>query len=463
MKRIVVVGVSLLLGWWWQSARLYAAEAEHGTTGDDRTESPYFFVEGALAGEESFPLKSTKVTATVSGIIANVLVKQTYQNTGAATLHARYVFPASTRAAIHGLTLRVGDKAVAARIKEREAADHEYEAAKREGKTAAKLDQERPNVFTMSVANVLPKDLVEVELSYTELLVPSEGVYEFVYPTVVGPRYAGGATAHPTAHAGFVSTPYLHAGQPAPGAFDIGVTISAGMPLGQVRSPSHAITLSHEGSSVARVALARTDGDSANRDFILDYRLSGPTIGAGLLLYEGARSGDDFFLLMVQPSAAVTPAEIPPREYVFVLDVSGSMHGFPLETAKRVLRDLIGHLRPTDTFNVVLFSGASHLLAPVSVAATRANIDRAIDVIDRQSGGGGTELESALRIHATRIELHPARDGGTFGCRSRHLHAEREDRDRQVQEAPVQLHLLLILRSSSIICARFAPRPHRPP
>jgi len=279
-----------------------------------------------------------------------------------------------------------------------------------EGKTATKLDQERPNVFTMSVANVLPKDHVEVELAYTELLVPSQGVYQFVYPTVVGPRYAGGATARPAASTAFVSTPYLHAGQPAPSAFDIGVTISAGMPLSEVRSPSHAITLSHEGTSVARVALARTDGDSASRDFILDYRLSGPTIGAGLLLYEGgparergagppsakATPAENFFLLMVQPPATVEPAQIPPREYVFVLDVSGSMHGFPLETAKRVLRDLIGHLRPTDTFNVVLFSGASYVMAPASLAATRANIDRAIDVIDRQSGGGGTELESAL-------------------------------------------------------------------
>jgi len=414
MKRIVVVGTSLLLGWWWASARLYAAEGGRRAGGDDRTESPYFFVEGALAGEESFPLKSTKVTATVSGVIANVLVKQTYENTGASTLHARYVFPASTRAAIHGLTLRVGDKVVAARIKEREAANQEFEAAKREGKTATKLDQERPNVFTMSVANVLPKDRVEVELAYTELLLPSEGVYELVYPTVVGPRYAGGATAHPATHTGFVSTPYFHAGQPTPGTFDIAVTISAGMPLGEVRSPSHAITLSHEGNSVARVALARTDGDSANRDFILDYRLSGPTIGAGLLLYEGGRATDkgsretspaagpatptdNFFLLMVQPPVTVAPAEIPAREYVFVLDVSGSMHGFPLETAKRVLRDLIGHLRPTDSFNVVLFSGASHVLAPASLPATRANMDRAVDVIDRQSGGGGTELESALR------------------------------------------------------------------
>ena len=399
MKRIVVVGLglSLLLGW--SSDRAVAGES-------DRTRSPYFFVEGATPGEESFPLKTTKVSAVVSGVIASVTVKQVYENTGSAPLHAKYVFPASTRAAVHGLTLRVGDKTVVARIKEREEANREFEAAKREGKTATKLDQERPNVFTMSVANVLPRDRVEVELAYTELLIPTEGVYQFVYPTVVGPRYAGDGATVPTAASPspWVSTPVLHAGQTTPASFDIAVAISAGMPIGEVRSSSHAITLSHDGNSVARVALAKADGEAGNRDFMLDYRVRGPSIGAGLLLYEAPQAAgtqvgrDNFFLLMVQPPAVVEPAAIPPREYIFVLDVSGSMNGFPLDTAKSVLRDLIGHLRPIDTFNVVLFSGDSQLMAPSSLSATPANIDRAIRVIDHQRGGGGTELEGALKM-----------------------------------------------------------------
>lgn len=128
----------------------------------DRTRWPYFFVEGAANGQEAFPLKSTQVNAAVSGVIANVTVIQVYENTGTQPLHARYVFPASTRAAVHGLTLRVGDKVVVARIKERAQADKEFEAAKREGKTATKLAQERPNVFTMSIANVMPKDLIYI-------------------------------------------------------------------------------------------------------------------------------------------------------------------------------------------------------------------------------------------------------------------------------------------------------------
>jgi Ca-activated chloride channel family protein len=388
MKRIVVVtvvGSALLFGRWSSPALAVVP--------DEATRSPYFRVEGGVPGHETFPLESTRVSAVVSGVIASVTVKQVYRNTGPTPLHARYVFPASTRAAVHGLTLRVGDKVVVARIKEREEASREFEAAQREGKTASKLDQERPNVFTMSVANVLPKDRVEVELAYTELLVPTEGVYQFVYPTVVGPRYAGGGPAgEVVGDAAWMAAPRLPAGLPTQASFDIDVVLSTGLPLGDVRSPSHPITLSHEGSSVARVALAKPDGRAGNRDFILDYRVSGPTIGTGLMLY------DNFFLLMVQPPAAVQAAEIVPREYIFVLDVSGSMNGFPLDTAKQVLRDLIGHLRPTDTFNVVLFSGASRLMAPASLPATAANIDRAVGVIERERGGGGTELEGALRI-----------------------------------------------------------------
>jgi Ca-activated chloride channel family protein len=143
---------------------------------------------------------------------------------------------------------------------------------------------------------------------------------------------------------------------------------------------------------LARVSL---DDDAGNRDFILDYRLSGREIQSGLMVFESEQG--DFFLLTVQPPERIAAADIPPREYIFVLDVSGSMHGFPLDTAKRVIKNLAGNLRPTDTFNVVLFSGASRLLSPVSLAANPQNVARALSVIAGERGGGGTELEAALR------------------------------------------------------------------
>src|SRR4030095_1526471 len=114
----------------------------------------------------------------------------TYRNEGSRPINASYVFPASTRAAVYAMRMRIGDQIVGGKIKEREAAQQEFDRAKAEGKSASLLEQERPNVFSMSLANVMPNDQIEIELRYTELLVPTDGVYEVVYPTVVGPRYA---------------------------------------------------------------------------------------------------------------------------------------------------------------------------------------------------------------------------------------------------------------------------------
>src|SRR5215475_1211764 len=158
-------------------------------TQDDKTLAPYFFVQGD-PNVDHLPLKDTHVQIDVSGVIADVEVRQTYRNEGSRPINARYVFPASTRAAVYSMRMRIGDQVVVAKIKKREKAQQEFEKAKQEGKSASLLEQNRPNVFSMSLANVMPGDQVEIELRYTELLAPTDGVYEVVFPTVVGPRYA---------------------------------------------------------------------------------------------------------------------------------------------------------------------------------------------------------------------------------------------------------------------------------
>ena len=139
------------------------------------------------------PLKETSADVSIAGVIARVQVHQLFENTGQIPIEAVYVFPASTRAAVHGVRMKIGDRVIEAKIDKRQAARESYEAARREGKRASLLEQERPNVFTMNVANIMPGDRIAVEMDYSEMLVPDEAVYEFVYPTVVGPRYAGGA------------------------------------------------------------------------------------------------------------------------------------------------------------------------------------------------------------------------------------------------------------------------------
>ena len=162
---------------------------------NDRSLAPYLTVVGETGsqGTERVPLKETTADVAIAGVIARVQVHQLFENTGRVPIEAVYVFPASTRAAVHGVRMKIGQRTIEARIDKKAAARESYEAARREGKRASLLEQERPNVFTMSVANIMPGDRIAVEMDYSEMLIPDEAIYEFVYPTVVGPRYTGGA------------------------------------------------------------------------------------------------------------------------------------------------------------------------------------------------------------------------------------------------------------------------------
>ena len=363
-------------------------------THEDKTLSPYFFVQGD-PNLDRLPLKDTSVQIDVSGVIADVTVVQTYRNEGTRPINARYVFPASTRAAVYGMRMKIGNQVIVAKIKEREKAQQEFEQAKQEGKSASLLEQNRPNVFSMNLANMMPEEQVEIELRYTELLAPTDGVYEVVFPTVVGPRYSSENESSSAKKTRWVKSPYFAEGKKPCSKLHISSRISAGVPIHELSCPSHQVFPQWQNPSVAQVALDDTDQFQGNRDFILRYRLAGEQIASGLLLYQG--QDENFFLYMAQPPARVANDEIPPREYIFVVDVSGSMEGFPLDTSKTLLRDLIGKLKPTDLFNVVLFAGDARILSPNSLQANQQNISRAIGLLEEQRGGGGTELLAAVK------------------------------------------------------------------
>ena len=167
-----------------------------GAESDDKTLSPYFFVKSDDSTVDQLPLKSTSAVVNVSGPIADVTVVQVYRNEGKKPIEAIYVFPASTRASVHGMKMTIGERTITAEVQKREEARQAYEQAKQEGKSASLLEQERPNVFQMNVANILPGDEIKTELRYTELIVPTDKTYEFVYPTVVGPKIFKPAGRH---------------------------------------------------------------------------------------------------------------------------------------------------------------------------------------------------------------------------------------------------------------------------
>jgi len=359
----------------------------------EKTLAPYFVVQGDPTVDQ-LPLKDTRVDISVAGVIADVKVRQIYRNEGSRPINASYVFPASTRAAVYSMRMQIGNEIIVAKIKEREQAKQEFEQAKEEGKSASLLEQQRPNVFSMSLANIMPQEQVEIELRYTELLVPADNVYELVFPTVVGPRYASPDNENKKGDK-FVETPYSREGQKPASALHISTRIFAGVPIYDLSCPSHQVNPQWQGQGVAQLTLDDSDPFQGNRDFVVRYRLAGDQIASGLLLFQGA--DENFFLYMAQPPQRVATEAIPPREYIFVVDVSGSMEGFPLNTSKRLLKDLIGQLRPTDLFNVVLFAGDSTVLSPQSLQANNANIAKAISLLEQQRGAGGTELLPAIK------------------------------------------------------------------
>ncbi|MDD5507469.1 MAG: TonB family protein [Bacteroidales bacterium] len=355
----------------------------------DRTSSPYFFIPSDDPSIDQLPLKETSAEVQIAGVIADVRVTQVYKNEGQKALEAIYVFPASTRAAVYALKMTIGERTLVAKIEERQKAREDYEQARQEGKTTSLLEEQRPNVFQMNVANILPGDVISVEMSYTELLIPEKGIYEFVYPTVAGPRYTNSFSGD----AAWNANPYTYEGEKPLYTFDIHVGLTSPTPIKDLRSTSHLIQTRYTGNRSVEIDLADTEHSRGNRDFILQYRLSGDKLESGVLLSEG---DENFFLAMIQPPRMITPDMIPPREYIFIVDVSGSMYGYPIDISKKLLKDLIGSLRPTDRFNVILFAGDSRLLSDRSLSATSENIGKALRMIGDQNGSGGTEILPAL-------------------------------------------------------------------
>lgn len=373
--------------------------------------APYFRVTSPVAsGVDPLLLKDTHVEVTIAGVIAEVEVTQTYTNEGAIPLNATYIFPASTRAAVHGLVMRIGERIVQAQIQRRAEARRSFEAARAEGRTASLLEEERPNVFQMNLANLLPGDEVQVRLSYTELLPAEEGLHTFVFPTVVGPRYSRRSPTDGGAASATVATPMLPPGEPAGATFALELQLLAGLPITGLESPTHAIEVDRSlpGRASLRLAPGVDPTSHADRDMVVRYRLAGDSMQAGLLVSRCEGEDAGFFLAMLQPPARLNPAILPPREYIFVVDVSGSMRGFPLATARELLTGLIGDLRDGDVFNLVLFAGGAAMLAPVSVPATPENLAAAIVLLEREQGGGGTELLPALEIAFAMPRGRPA-------------------------------------------------------
>lgn len=356
---------------------------------------------GRPAGE--CPLKHTDVQAEVAGFLSSVTVTQQFHNPSKDKIEAVYVFPLPQDAAVYDMEMKVGNRTIRGLIKPREEARRIYEEAREQGHVASLLDQERPNIFTQSVANIEPGAAVEITLRYSEVLPYKDGFFSFVFPMVVGPRYIPGQPAGQQGtgwspdtdrvpDASRITPPVAAKGTRAGHDISVQVQLDAGCPILDLRSELHEVQTERQGSS-ARVRLA-DKATIPNRDFVLNYSVAGESVQDAFLSH--AQDGRGHFVLILQPPLRPKTSDISPKELVFVVDTSGSMSGAPLEKCKETMEMCLRGVNPKDTFNVITFSGDTHLLFDEPVPATDENIARARAFLDGARGGGGTEMMKAV-------------------------------------------------------------------
>ncbi len=377
---------------------LSASAAAHATNGDTTTE-------GRLVTREhgktiDVPLAHTDVHIRVDGFLADATVTQHFRNPYPTKIEAVYLFPLPDDAAVTELTITNGTHVIHGTIQPRAAAKQIYEAARSKGLVAALLTEERPNLFTQSIANLEPAAEIDVTLRYVERLPYADGGYELVFPMVVGPRYLPAAAKDTT-----IQAPVLPPGVRSSHDISLSVELDAGVPIEGVSSPSHQLALVRPGPSRASIQLA--PGDTIpNKDFVLRYRVAGEVPRFGVLGYRDG--GEGSFLLVAQPPVAPAADAITPRELVFVLDTSSSMRGAPLAKAKQVIGDALRKLRPDDTFQIVRFADHASALGAAPIANKPQNVALTFDWLAKLDANGGTEMTTGIAA-ALAVPHDPAR------------------------------------------------------
>ncbi len=351
------------------------------------------------------PLQHTDVKIEISGFVASATVTQYYHNPFKKPIEAVYTFPLPDDAAVDDMQMMIGQRTIKGLIKRKEEARQIYEQARDKGQRASLLEQERPNIFTQSVANIMSGDNIMITIRYVNILRYAEGHYEFVFPMVVGPRYIPGHVATGQSGTGWaldtdlvpdasrITPPVLKPGERSGHDIALSVQLDAGVSIRDIQSTSHVIDIKAINRHKKHIQLHRAD-TLPNKDFILRYQVAGQAPEIATIAHHDKRGG--FFTLIIQPQRTVTENQIIPRELIFIVDTSGSMSGFPIEKSKEAMRRLIKGMRETDTFNVVRFAGDTGTLWKRPKPYTRANVNEALQYVARFQGRGGTEMRKGI-------------------------------------------------------------------
>lgn len=348
----------------------------------------------------------TAVEMTISGLVARVSVRQQFRNEGTEWTEGVYVFPLPDKAAVDRMRLHIGDRFIEGEIREKEQARKEYEQARREGKKASLVQQQRANLFATSVANVAPGELVVVEIEYLEDLRYEDGKFSIRFPMTLTPRYISGtplpdrqgngwsADTDDVPDASLITPPQVTASRNH--RVSLRARIDAGMPLKLIASRYHPVTITE---NAQRYTVELSDAQTPmDHDFELIWQ---PVSSAEprTMAFTETVDGKPYYLLMVMPpDEGLAPPVRMPRETIFIIDTSGSMHGVSMAQAKRAMQLAIDALQPGDLFNVIEFDSYTNALFPYSVEAQGFNVAAAINFVQSLQADGGTEMRPALKL-----------------------------------------------------------------
>ena len=360
-------------------------------------------------GSFAVPLLATEVDIHVAGMVARAQVRQHFSNPSDGWQEGIYVFPLPDNAAVDHMRMRIGDRVVEADVKEKGAAKASYDQAKDNGQHAALVEQERPNMFTTSVANIPPHGEISVEIEYQQTLRYDSGHFGLRFPMVVGPRYIPGqptgergagwaGTTDQVPDAARVTPPVIppHEGSAPINPVQLKVTLDTGVPLAEIASPYHAIRVARPNQHSAEVELA--DGAvPANKDFQLDWTPAPSRAPQAALFTEGGRDKTYGLLMLLPPTAAAQSARLP-REVIYVVDTSGSMEGPSLGQAKEALDLAISRLAADDRFNVIEFNSYATPLFGAAQPTSADNLVKARNFVHGLRAQGGTEMAAALDL-----------------------------------------------------------------
>ena len=392
------------------------AFAQDGTVSKGEVSSGSLLLQSATPGRYvEAPLVAADVKMDIAGPIIRTRLTQRFTNPTDKWVEGVYAFPLPEDAAVDTLKIVIGDRFIEGDIKERQEARIIYEEAAANGQRAGLVEEERPNLFTTSLANIGPGETVAIQIEYQDKARLDNGVWSTRFPLVIAPRYSPKATygltadrtnrtlgvSDPVPDRARIAPPVLHPAHEPSGAeglrlpvnFDI--SLEAGVPIADISSQTHGLKVIKDDADSAHISLK--DGDvPADRDFVLSWKPE-PAKAPTASLFREERNGEDYLLAVVNPPAMKVEGQRRDRETIFVIDNSGSMGGESMDQAKKGLLLALDHLQPTDEFNVIRFDDTMEQLFTTAVPANEQNLARAKRFVGNLEANGGTEMLPALK------------------------------------------------------------------